>query len=89
MHTKSATKRLRQTKKRTARNRMWKQKVKTMLKASRALAGSKDAHTKETITRTISTIDRAIQKGILHRNTGARIKSRLLKLMRAPAKKEI
>ncbi len=62
--------------------------MKTMLKSSRALVSSKDAHTSEVITRTISTIDRAIQKGILHRNTGARMKSRLLKRLNAPAKKE-
>lgn len=88
MHTQSAAKRLRQTKKRTARNRIWKQKMKTMLKTSRAYIGSKDAHTNEAVTRTISTIDRAIQKGIFHRNTGARMKSRLLKRLSAPAKKE-
>ncbi|MEW6610480.1 MAG: 30S ribosomal protein S20 [Patescibacteria group bacterium] len=79
MHTKSAAKRLRQTKKRTARNRKWKQKAKTLLKTSRAQLASKDAKATESLVETISTIDRAIRKGALHRNTGARMKSRLLK----------
>jgi len=80
-HTHSAAKRLRQTKKRTARNRRWKAQVKELVKKSRKLIAAKDPATLEAVRIAISTIDRAVSKGILHRNTGARKKARLMRLL--------
>lgn len=77
---KSAIKRIRQTEKRTAVNRGNRSRVRTQIKKLRtALAGSDQAQTQELLNPTISTIDKAVNKGILHKNTAARYKSRLTK----------
>ena len=85
-HTLSAAKRNRQTKKRTARNRLWKGRVKELVKESKKLIALKDAKTPETVKKALATVDRAIAKGVLHRNTGARLKSRLMKRLNAMKK---
>ena len=78
-HSLSAAKRLRQTKKRTSRNRMWKGRVKELVKESKKLIAIKDAKSPDTVKKALATVDRAVAKGVLHRNTGARLKSRLMK----------
>jgi len=74
----SALKRARQTEVRTARNRANKSRFRTALRHFReALAkGNKDEALKG-FRDTVSVIDKAIQKGVIHRNTAARYKSRL------------
>jgi small subunit ribosomal protein S20 len=61
------------------RNRLVRSSVKTgMVKAkSSADAGEESAHQKTMLA--ISSIDKAVSKGIMHRNKGARLKSRLMK----------
>jgi small subunit ribosomal protein S20 len=61
------------------RNRLTRRGVKTcVVKAqSSADAGEESAHQKTTLA--ISSIDKAVSKGIIHRNKGARLKSRLRK----------
>ncbi len=77
---KSAVKRVRQTEKRTAVNRSNRSRVRTQIKKLRtALTGADTQLTQELLNPTISTIDKAVNKGILHRNTAARYKSRLTK----------
>ena len=75
---KSAEKRVRQTEKRNAVNTSNKSRLRTQIKKLRAAlaAGDKQA-SQELLTPTISTIDKAVNKGILHKNTAARYKSRL------------
>ena len=75
---KSAEKRVRQTIKRNAINTSNKSQLRTQIKKLRAAlaAGDKQA-SQELLTPTISTIDKAVNKGILHKNTAARYKSRL------------
>lgn len=74
----SAIKRVRQTEKRSSRNRNSKSRVRTELRRLReALAAGDKAKAGETFRSTVSAIDKAIQKGVLHRNTAARYKSRL------------
>ena len=75
---KSAEKRVRQTVKRNAINTSNKSQLRTQIKKLRAAlaAGDKQA-SQELLTPTISTIDKAVNKGILHKNTAARYKSRL------------
>ena len=75
---KSAEKRVRQTVKRNAINTSNKSRLRTQIKKLRtALAAGDKQASQDLLTPTISTIDKAVNKGILHRNTAARYKSRL------------
>jgi small subunit ribosomal protein S20 len=78
---KSAEKRIRTTAKKTRRNKSVKSKLRGVIKAQR---GGSSA---ETMPRTAAEIDRAVAKGILHRNTAARYKSRLTKASNKTATK--
>jgi small subunit ribosomal protein S20 len=64
---------------RRLRNRLVRRSVKTyVVKAESSTdAGEESAYQKTT--RAISSIDKAVSKGIIHRNKGARLKSRLMK----------
>jgi small subunit ribosomal protein S20 len=75
---KSAEKRVRQNEKRNAVNTSNKSRLRTQIKKLRtALAAGDQAQSRELLNPTISTIDKAVNKGILHKNTAARYKSRL------------
>lgn len=77
---KSAEKRVRQNAKRKEINRNNRSKLRTSIKKLRAaVAGSDKSGSVELLTPTVSLIDKAVNKGILHRNTAARYKSRLTK----------
>jgi small subunit ribosomal protein S20 len=74
----SALKRARQTEKRTALNKANTSRFRTALRKFRTALDSGDKKTaQETFSATVSAIDKAIQKGTIHRNTAARYKSRL------------
>lgn len=74
---KSAEKRMRQSEKRRQINRSNRTRVRNSIKKLRE-AFSGDAKTLGTLLpETVSTIDKAVQKGVLHKNTAARYKSRL------------
>ena len=74
----SAKKRIRQTERRTARNRHVRSTVRTYIRRAReALAGG-DAKIAETAIREAeSQIRRAVSKGVFHAKTGSRYVSRL------------
>lgn len=73
---KSAEKRVRQSEKRRAINRSNRTKVRTYIKKMRsALSSGQDVQ--QVLPETISVIDKAVQKGVLHANAAARYKSRL------------
>lgn len=77
---KSAEKRVRQNAKRNAINRSNRTGLRTQIKKLRsALAGHDKTASTELLNPTISSIDKAVNKGIIHRNTAARYKSRLTK----------
>ncbi|HDR04707.1 MAG TPA: 30S ribosomal protein S20 [Candidatus Marinimicrobia bacterium] len=78
-HTKSAKKRIRQAKKAKLRNRHYKSMVKTSIKAVETAA--KPDEMASAFQKAVSVIDKLVQKGILHRNSGANKKSRLAKLV--------
>lgn len=88
-HHKSAKKRIRQTIKRTARNRSLRSSMRTAIKKYRSLLEQGDAGiATEAFPKVQKTIDKMVTKGILHRNTAARYKSRLsqaLGKLNAPA----
>jgi small subunit ribosomal protein S20 len=74
----SALKRARQTTKRTATNRSNTSRLRTALRSLRETIQQGDKQAAEqTYRRTVSALDKAIQKGTLHENTASRYKSRL------------
>ncbi len=75
---KSVLKRIRQTKRRTAINRANRTSVRTMIKRMHsALRAGDSTAAGNLLSPTLSSIDRAIQKGVLAENTANRYKSRL------------
>lgn len=77
---KSAEKRVRQNAKRNEINRSNRSKLRTSIKKLRsAVAGNDKPASSELLYPTISLIDKAVNKGILHKNAAARHKSRLTK----------
>jgi small subunit ribosomal protein S20 len=77
---KSAEKRMRQNAKRKEINRSNRSKLRTSIKKLRAaVTGADKTESTELLYPTISLIDKAVNKGIIHRNTAARHKSRLTK----------
>ena len=75
---KSSEKRVRQNEKRRVVNRTNKGRLRTSIKKLRSALTEGDANAvQELLPATISTIDKAVQKGVLHRNAAARYKSRL------------
>ena len=73
----SAKKRVRQTVKRTARNRQISTYVRTCVKRVRAAVEAGDsAAAKKALLDAVARIDGAVSKGIFHRKTGSRYISR-------------
>jgi small subunit ribosomal protein S20 len=84
----SALKRARQTEKKTEVNRSNKSRLRTALRGLRESISAGDRKSAETNFRaTVSVIDKAIQKGTIHKNTAARYKSRLSVRLNAVAAK--
>jgi small subunit ribosomal protein S20 len=83
----SALKRARQTERRTAANRANKSRLRTALRTFRAALTAGDKEKAQTGYReTASVLDKAVQKGVLHKNTASRYKSRLGKRLNAVGK---
>lgn len=84
-NTKSALKKIRVAEKKRARNRPIRTAVRTTLrKAQEAVAEAPaETTTMEAVVAAISQLDRAVSKGVLHRNNAARRKSRLMKRLNA------
>ncbi len=77
-NTKTAVKRDKQSKARRLRNRMAKSKLRTATRSYLETVNSQDASAaEEQLKHVISLIDKYSGKGVLHRNTAARKKSRL------------
>jgi small subunit ribosomal protein S20 len=87
-HTPSAAKRHRKSEARRKRNRLAGKKIKTQRKAADVALTAGDAAKTATEFKTTQTlVDRAADKGYIHKNKAARIKSRLVKRLRATAAK--
>jgi small subunit ribosomal protein S20 len=82
----SSLKRARQTETKTAINRANKSKLRGSLRAMReAIAAGDHKAATESYRVTASTLDKAVQKGVLHKNTASRYKSRLNARVKATA----
>lgn len=81
----SAKKRMRIEEKRRARNHSIKSAVRTeVTQARNAIAAAPDQpETEEAIRAALSQLDRAVSKGVLHKNNAARRKSRLMARLHA------
>jgi len=80
--TKQAKKALRKSDKRAVKNKAVKKEVKKLRKQTReAIVQNEKAQIDKLLAETIKKIDKAIQKGIIKKNTGARYKSRLMKML--------
>jgi small subunit ribosomal protein S20 len=74
----SAKKRIRQTERRTARNRHVRSTVRTFIKRAREALGGTDAGAaKAAVLEAESAIRKAVSKGVVHAKTGSRYVSRL------------
>jgi small subunit ribosomal protein S20 len=79
-NTKSAIKRIKQNHKRRLRNRLFASTARTSVRNARSTIESgnpEDAHTATLAA--ISALDKAAEKGIIHKNNAARRKGRLMR----------
>ncbi len=80
-HHKSALKRIRQSKRRNEYNRDKKKNIKVAVKAVREAQNYEEGL--ERLKKVYKVLDKASVKGIVHKNTAARKKSRLVKYVRS------
>ena len=85
-NSKQAVKRIRQNETRYDRNRSYRSRMRTAMKKLRAAVEAGDWETAETLLApTTKLIDSTASKGIIHRNTASRYKSRLTKAVQSLA----
>ena len=82
----SVKKRIRQNKVRNLRNRSLRSNLRTTIKKVKvSLASSNAEQAQSELKDAIPTIDKAVSKGIIHKNNAARKKSRLMRKINALA----
>ena len=81
---KSAIKRNRQNKKRRLRNRVFRGQARSFVRDARASFLEEDLEEARTATlKAVSALDKAAEKGVLHKNNASRRKGRLMKQLAA------
>jgi small subunit ribosomal protein S20 len=80
-NTKSAIKRIGTSAKRYERNRAVRSATRTYVKKAKSAISTSATDSQEQIAAAIRALDRAAQKGVIHRNNAARRKSRLMKML--------
>jgi small subunit ribosomal protein S20 len=78
-NTKSALKRIKQNERRRTRNRSVRTGVRGGLKAARAALEARQPDARHEVAQAVRLLDRAVTKGVIHRNTAARRKSALMR----------
>ncbi len=86
---KSQIKRNRQNDKRRLANRVYRGEARTAVKDARTAIDAGAPESKEELRRAISALDKAAEKGVLHKNNAARRKSRLMKAFTAMKPAEV
>lgn len=76
---KSQIKRNRQNEKRRLVNRIVRGSTRTAISKARVALAGENENSKELVLEAIKALDKAAQKGVLHKNNSARKKSRLMK----------
>ena len=82
-NTKSAQKRMRQEEARRLRNRAVRSRIRTAVKTARAAVGTPGGDPRAVVLEAIRALDKAVAKGVIHRNTAARKKSALARRLAA------
>ena len=83
----AALRQLRKDKKRTTRNQAFQSELRTLKKRVLTLIGQNRAEAQHLLPTLMRRFDQAAAKGRIHKNTAARVKSRLMKrLAQAPTK---
>ena len=82
---KSAIKRVSVNKKKNLRNRMVKSGVKTAVKKYNAVLAQDAGAAANELSAVASTLDKAVAKGVVHKNTASRKKARLAKALNKAA----
>jgi small subunit ribosomal protein S20 len=84
---KSQIKRNRQNEKRRVQNRIFRGRARSFVAKARAeLASGSGEDTQAAVLKAVSELDRAVTKGVIHKNNAARRKSRLMKRLAGLAK---
>ncbi|MCS7221276.1 MAG: 30S ribosomal protein S20 [Anaerolineae bacterium] len=79
-NTKSALKRIRSSERKRLRNRIVRGQARTFVKNTRRAIEAGDLATaQQLLQKAISALDKAAEKGVIHRNNAARRKSRLMR----------
>ncbi|MBI1800615.1 MAG: 30S ribosomal protein S20 [Chloroflexi bacterium] len=78
-NTSSAIKRVRSSARKRQRNLLVRSSVRTALKSARQAADAGGDGSAQAVKRAVSEIDRAVSKGMMHKNNAARRKARLMK----------
>ena len=79
---KSVAKDVQRSRQRHLRNQAANSQIKTLIKKSRALVAQPNASAEDisaSVSHTVSMVDKAWKRGIIHKNAAARRKSRLMK----------
>lgn len=80
----SAKKRVRQNEKRRSRNRVFRGQARTFIKKARLAIESGKVEEARTATQSaVSALDKAAQKGVIHKNNASRRKSRIMRSLAA------
>jgi small subunit ribosomal protein S20 len=85
-NTKSALKRMRQNEKRRLRNRAVRSRVRTAVKTARTMLAGASTDAGTAVVEAIRVLDKAVTKGVIHRNTAARKKSSLARRLASPSR---
>jgi small subunit ribosomal protein S20 len=76
-NTRSARKRIKTSEKRRLRNRAVRSQVRSQVRTARAVEPTQGAEGRAAIQDAIRSLDKAVSRGVIHRNTAARRKSSL------------
>jgi small subunit ribosomal protein S20 len=88
-NTLSAKQRIRNSARKAKYNRLHRSRARTFVKTTRELVAKKDIETAKTqILESLSALDRAAGKGVIHPNNAARRKSRLMKMLNKASEKK-
>ncbi len=80
---KSQIKRNKQNEKRRLRNRIVRGSTRSAVNKARVAIGEQNENREDLVLKAIVALDKAVQKGVIHKNNAARKKSRLMKRLAA------
>jgi small subunit ribosomal protein S20 len=82
---KSVVKDVKKSRERRLRNLATRSRIKTMVKKTKAAISAEADNASALVSETVSIVDKAAKRGIIHANAAARRKSRLMKRASKPA----